>query len=298
MNKIAFSGLFFFILLALPSLAVAQTTTLSGAIVIGKAEVMSYKLVYEVDSKGRLSGYSVSDLNGTAETRARITGSYNSKDKMLMFEETAILSTRMRIPHEEFCLMKVKGKIDNKGGKPVFSGEFTSFATSSNIECEPGTLLLLSEKSMEALSQKVPDALKKLEKDDSMQNAGGTNEPVRLPPVQIIELEGGMEREYALRGNEVQLELVDDRFQDGDKVTLLLNQKILAKNLEITNKVKTFKLSPVPGENDLELLLLAEDEGSISLTTVRAVLRQGDEVQMLMFTLNKGESVKLTFNRK
>lgn len=194
--------------------------------------------------------------------------------------------------------MKVKGKIDNKGGKPVFSGEFTSFATSSNIECEPGTLLLLSEKSMEALSQKVPDALKKLEKDDSMQNAGGTNEPVRLPPVQIIELEGGMEREYALRGNEVQLELVDDRFQDGDKVTLLLNQKILAKNLEITNKVKTFKLSPVPGENDLELLLLAEDEGSISLTTVRAVLRQGDEVQMLMFTLNKGESVKLTFNRK
>lgn len=298
MHKIGLFRGFLFILLVLPVVAVAQTTTLSGAIVIGKAEVMSYQLVYEVDGHGRLSGYSVSDVNGTAETKARITGSYNNKDKTLKFEETAIISTRMRIPYEEFCLMKVSGRIENKGGKPVFNGEFTSAAKSSDIECEPGTLLLLSEKSMEALSRKVPDALKKTEKSDSLQPAGGTSPPVRLPAARIIELEGGMEKEFVLRGREVQLDLVDDRFQDGDKVTLLLNQKVLAKNLEITNKVKTFKLTPAPGENDLELVLLAEDEGSISLTTVRASLRQGDEVQMLMFTLNKGESVRLSLRRR
>ena len=70
---------------------IAQETTLSGAIVMDKTEVMSYTITYQLSDNNALTGYSISDLNGQEETKSKIAGSYNPKTQTLNFEEKKIL---------------------------------------------------------------------------------------------------------------------------------------------------------------------------------------------------------------
>ena len=57
--------------------AFAQQMTLTGAIVLDRTEVMSYSIIYQTGSNNTLTGYSVSDRNGSEETKARISGTFN-----------------------------------------------------------------------------------------------------------------------------------------------------------------------------------------------------------------------------
>ncbi len=107
----------------------SQQTTLTGAIVIGKAEVMSYKISYHLTGN-KLTGFSISDVNGNGETKAAISGTYNPKNKEFNFEESKLISTKAQIPHDEFCLMKVAGKLEKKNGKLIYTGKFQHSQTS------------------------------------------------------------------------------------------------------------------------------------------------------------------------
>lgn len=275
----------------------AQQKTLTGAIVIGNAEVMSYKITYELNSKNVLSGYSVCDINGNQETKARITGYYNSKNKTLFFEEKDIINTLSKTPADEFCLMKVNGKFEMKGGKRVFTGAFESKSRNPGISCDSGTLLLLTEKTMNALTTKATKTLEKLPLSDS-NNKEAKIKPTEGPWVRnTIDLSTGMVKEFGLKSNDYQLDLIDDRFQDGDKITLLRNNATVVSRFEITNQVKSFKFTLNKEEKDVTFTIKADDEGSIALTTVKAVLRNGNEVNNMVISLRKGESVKIILKR-
>lgn len=288
---------FSFFFLALFLNTIAQQTTLTGAIVIGNAEVMSYKITYDLSNNNILSGYSLCDVNGKEETKARITGFYNPKNKTLNFEEISILSTKSKAPVDEFCLMKVNGIFEKKGGKLIYTGKFESGTSNPQISCSSGTLVLLTEKGLDELATK---ANKVLAKAPSSESKGKVTEAKPIPADwvrNVIELGAGSVKEFELKSNEIQLDIVDDRFQDGDKITLTKNGVTVVTGLEITNRVKSFKFTTSGDDKDLIFTIKAEDEGSIALTTVKAVLRNGNEVNMFMICLNKGEAVKIAFRK-
>lgn len=297
-QSIWFSFSIFFIFFLFPTFSIsAQQKTLMGAIVIGNAEVMSYKVTYELNSKNLLSGYSVCDINGNEETKARITGYYNPKNKTLNFEEKSIISTKSKTPSDEFCLMKVNGKFEMKGGKRVFTGNFESKSHNDGISCDSGTLLLLTEKTMNALTTKATRALEKAPIPDS-NNKEVKTKPAEGPWIRnTIELSAGIVKEFGLTSNDFQLDLIDDRFQDGDKITLLRNNATVVNRFEITNQVKSFKFTLNKEEKDVTFTIKADDEGSIALTTIKAVLRNGNEVNNMVISLHKGESVKIVLKR-
>lgn len=293
-NRIRF--VFFVFFLSLCFNILAQQTTLTGAIVIGNTEVMSYKITYKLNNNV-LSGYSLCDENGNEETKARITGYYNPKNKTLNFEEKSIISTKSKTPSDEFCLMKVNGNFEKKGGKLIYTGKFESRSYNSLISCASGTLALLTEKSMNEIATKATRALKKAPIPDSMKK--DTEE--KLIPTNwvrnVSELGSGSVKEIELKSNDYQLDLVDDRFQDGDKISLYKNNVKVVSGLEITNQVKSFKFTTSDKEKDVTFTIKADDEGAIALTTVNAALRSGNEVNMIKICLNKGESVKIVLRK-
>jgi len=282
------------ILLNLCCHAFAQQMTLTGAIVLDRTEVMSYSVIYQLSSNNTLTGYSVSDRNGSEETKARISGTYNPKTKVLEFEEHFIESTKSKTPAEEFCLMKVTGTFENKTGQSVYTGKFTSKSADPLVICASGTILMMTEEKIGQLSAKVEKALEKLPLPDSIRkNDVDTDAWVR----NVVEITPGSVRTLKLHADQIQLDLVDDRFQDGDKITILKNDERIISGLEITNKVRSFRFNIGKEENEVTYTFIAEDEGSIALTTLKAFFRCGHEHTLIMAGMNKGQSVKIVYRR-
>ncbi len=278
---------------------VAQETTLSGAIVIDKTEVMSYTFTYKLSDNNTLTGYSISDLNGPEETKSQISGSYNPKLQTLNFEEKRILNTKSETPINEFCLMKVQGKFEKKGGKTIFTGEFTAFSPNDDILCPSGTLILLTEKDLNALSAKAAKVIKKLPSADSLARAKKSAEAEEIPWTRnVFEMDAGKTAELELKSDFLILELVDNRFQDGDRISVFKNGVKVISNLEMTNKVQSYRYEIGKNEKEITFTFLAEDEGSIALTTFNAVIKNGRENNLIRASLNKGETIKMVVKRK
>ncbi len=272
---------------------IAQQTVLSGVIAVGKSSYMKYQINYQLDKKNNITGYSISDLNGSEETKAKIIGVFNQKKRTMVFEEVEIISTKSRTPIDEFCLMRVKGKFHKKSGKYIYTGEFDSYCRNPKVACDSGTAVLMTEKDIKELSTKVVKAVQKAPIADSvkrvLESAPDTTKWVR----KVYDLQANSETEIKLNADFVILELVDDRFQDGDKVTIMENDKVILQDFELTNQVKTIKFLIDRDMQKLTVSIFAADEGSIALTTVKAVLKNGKESNLINANLNKGQHIKL-----
>ncbi len=140
-------------------------------------------------------------------------------------------------------------------------------------------------------------AIKKNQKDVE-KNTVAEEKQIQLPAVRnVYEVNSGSETKIELKSDLIYLDIVDDRFQDGDKITLLKNGVPVVSGFEITNQVKTFRFQLGKEEKTVTFTIIAEDEGSIALTTVKAALRNGDEMNLLMVSLNKGESARITLKK-
>ncbi len=146
----------------------AQETILKGVIAVGNTQYMSYQISYQAHKNNTITGFSISDLDGSEETKASISGYIDTKKKEMYFEEKIILSTRSKTPLSEFCLMKVNGKFERKAGKSVFSGKFTSESTGKGILCDSGSVVLMTEKELKEITTKVSKAIDKLPEPDTL----------------------------------------------------------------------------------------------------------------------------------
>lgn len=288
MNKSRCTYLLLTVFVLFTYVATAQDIMLTGAIVIQKAEVQSYRIFYKLNRDNTITGYSISDFQGVNETKATIKGYYNPKNKSLTFDETSVISTSMDIPNSEFCLMNVKGTLEKKGKNSVFTGQFSAIAKSAEVECEPGTIMLFSEKTIEQLEAKAT----KLTEKQKIPNMPAKEEKKENWELRTHELTSGMTTDIVLRTGEVTLEIVDDRFQDGDKISLYQNEARIVSDFEITNKVKTFRFDLTKARTAV-LTIRADSEGTVALTTVKASLRNGNEVNQFSISLEKGQTARI-----
>ncbi len=273
---------------------IAQQSVLTGVIAVGKTSYMKYEINYQLNKNNIVSGYSISDLNGSEETKARITGVFNRKKRTMVFEEVGIISTKSKTPVDEFCLMRVKGKFEKKSGKNIYTGKFDSYCRNPKVACDSGTIVLMTDNDIKELSTKVVKAIQKAPVSDSVKKAlepaPDTTKWVR----KVYDLQANSETEIKLNSDFVILELVDDRFQDGDRVTIMENDKIILQDFELTNQVKTIKFPLEGDQQKLTVTIMAADEGSIALTTIKAVLKNGKQSNLINASLNKGQLIKLT----
>jgi len=257
-----------------------------------------YKIVYEIDDNNIIKGYSISDIGGDAETKARINGTYNPHKKTLKFEEKNILSTKLKLSFNDFCLMSVAGKFDKKGDKQIFTGSFKSKSPNNKLSCDSGTIVLTTTQNIIESAAKysklpeynqLPDTIKKIITEN-------------LPPVKNIEkvrsIQAGSTTKYTLMSDTVRLEIFDDQLQDGDKITVLKNNVAILSDYETTKKVQTLKFPIEKNETSVLFTIISTDEGSSPPNTVKVILVNGKERVLLIAPLKKGQMVKILLRRQ
>ncbi len=273
-----------------------QQLDMVGVAIINKTEMVPYKLVFD-EKDGKISGYSISDFNGANETKSKIAGTINKKTKAFSFKETSIISTKSKVAINEFCLLQMQGKFIKKGGKEVVQGTFTSSNSNTLIECVGGNLLLTPSKNVYELMAKYAGKIDTGKINDAsakkilteMNELEGVNK--------VEELTAGKENTYRWSSDTVRFAIWDENMEDGDLITILKNDKVIAASYNITNKKKIFSY-PIASGMPLKFTIRAINEGQYPPNTVKIMLIDKRSSSLLLSKLNTGKEASFTLIKK
>ncbi len=97
------------------------------------------------------------------------------------------------------------------------------------------------------------------------------------PGIIIEPRDNKLVRQITVDHDSVSVTLYDNGEIDGDSVTLIFNDKILASHRMLTDKPQTFIIKIAPGNSRNELVMYAENLGSIPPNTALMVIYDGDK---------------------
>jgi len=298
LKKIIMRKIFTLFFLFVFYISYSQVVELTGVAIIGNSEMSKYKIVYEINTDNTIKGYSISDIGGDAQTKSKINGTFNPRKKTLRFEEKNIISTKLNLSFNDFCLMTVTGRFDKKGDKQIFIGNFKSKSPNQKLICDSGTMILTTTQNIIELAAKYSKLPEYNQLPDTVKNIISEN----LPPVKSVEkvksIQAGSITKYTLMSDNVRLDIFDDQLQDGDRITVLKNNVEIISNFETTKKVHSLEFLIDKNENSVLFTIISTDEGSSPPNTVKVFLINGNEKTLLIAPLKKGQMVKIMLRRK
>tara|TARA_B100001250_G_scaffold181543_1_gene156220 strand:+ start:8462 stop:9154 length:693 start_codon:yes stop_codon:yes gene_type:complete len=188
-----------------------------------------------------VNGFSITNIGTKDETKSKITGLYFKSDKSFQLLETQILSTNSDAPINTFCYINMhlsfKGKLGKKRLEGTFIGNFLD-----STECARGNIILMEEAK---INKKMKRVKKKIAKRYS------ENDTTLIQQTKI--LKDGDDFSIKWESNNLTLFIWDANKEDGDKIQLKINNKIILDNFETKNKRKRIKSKLKRGQNIIEI---------------------------------------------
>ncbi|MFD2909287.1 hypothetical protein ACFSX9_11170 [Flavobacterium ardleyense] len=255
--------------------------------------MISYRINFE-ERKGKVSGYSITDLDGEHETKNVITGTYDSKTKIFNFQENEILYTKSAFSQSSFCFINYTGKIKLVNKNSKLEGDFKGMFKNKTT-CINGTLTLVGS---EKIYEKLNTITKKIEKSKKIeQKIKDEVNPIQfMDDLKLNKLTKNQNMSVVWEDKKIKIEIFDAGKEDGDKVNLYNGTKLILSNYEITNKKKVIEIELE--KDNLEFTIEAISEGSIAPNTVKIILVDKNRSFELMTNLSKSEKAKITFIKK
>ena len=96
-------------------------------------------------------------------------------------------------------------------------------------------------------------------------------------PIKLEKRKNEVAREIIVEHDSISVTLYDNAEIDGDSITLIYNDSILATHKKLTDKPLTYVIKIAPGSKRNELLMYAENLGSIPPNTALMVIYDGDK---------------------
>ena len=228
-------------LLSITSLS-QNTSNYLGTLILSNNTPISFKLEL-IEKKGVVNGFSITNIGTKDETKSEITGLYFKTDNSFQLQETQILSTKSEAPLNTFCYINMnlsfKGKFGTKRLEGTFIGKF-----SNDTECARGKVILMEE---EKLKKKIDKIEKKIEK----------NYLETVPDANLVQqtkiLTDGDDFSVNWENDKLKLFIWDANKEDGDKIELKINNKIILYDFETKNKQKEIQFKLQKGENIIEI---------------------------------------------
>ncbi len=128
-----------------------------------------------------------------------------------------------------------------------------------------------------------------------------TKKPVQNNKVVIIDPEKrsiNLVRKIDIVNDSVEVTFYDNGIVDGDSITVRYNNKIIIQHLLITANGKTFKLKVEPFPNENELIMYAENLGSIPPNTALMIVYDGKKRYEVEISSSNTQNGKVAFVRK
>lgn len=102
-------------------------------------------------------------------------------------------------------------------------------------------------------------------------------EPEALKEVKLEKRNNDVLKEITVDHDSITVTLYDNGEIDGDSVTLIYNNKIITTHQRLTDKPMTYTLKISPGNNTNELVMYAENLGSIPPNTALMIIQDGNK---------------------
>jgi hypothetical protein len=125
--------------------------------------------------------------------------------------------------------------------------------------------------------------------------------PEPLTPVKEVVLEkrnNDLVKELTVDHDSISVTLYDNGIIDGDSITLLFNDKIITTHQLLTDKPLTFYIKIAPGNNRNELVMYAENLGSIPPNTALMVIYDGKKRYELNISSTETSNGVVSFKLK
>lgn len=254
--------------------------------------LISYNLVFEL-SQNKLNGYSVTDLGGENETKNSIVGTYNPKSKILEFKEADILYTKSSFSEKNFCFVNFNGKLKLDDSTTKMDGDFTGLYK-NNKKCINGKINLVGADKIYKLLNK---ASAKIQKDKKIDAAVKNKvNPIRmLDSLKVNNLVKNQNLNVFIKSETVVLEIFDSESEDGDKINLYQNDKLILSNYEILNKKKRITVNLEYGTHTFRVEAL--NVGMVGFNTVTFKIIDNERVFDLKTSLKANEKAAITLMR-
>jgi len=255
--------------------------------------IISYRLVF-IEDKGKIEGYSLTDLGGNHETKNKISGTYNEKTKNLKFKEEDVLYTKSPLSDDVFCFVNFSGKVKLTDEKNKIDGDFKGFFK-NKTKCIDGTLTLIGSKKIYKLLNKINSKIQKSKKVDNVTK-------VKFNPIHILDslkvnnLGKDQNLSVFVKSDKIQLEIWDSKIEDGDKIDLFQNGKKIIDNYTVLNKKLVINVKLDSEKNIFRIEAISE--GEIKPNTAMIQLIDDDKTYELSTNLKKGEKTSITIIRK
>ncbi len=264
-----------------------------GAIKLNDTSFISYKIVFS-ENKGFINGFSVTDLGGAHETKSELIGDYDSKDKILSFKEQGIIYTKSPITQDDFCFINFKSEPFILTKSKTLKGDFKGLF-SDNTECINGKIeMVLAEKIIKRTEKISKKIMRSKRIDDNIKN--------KINPIKLLDTLNMniLRKEQILSvftsSKKVDLIIFDGGKEDGDKIKIIINDKVILDNFEIKNKEKIIPI--FINEDKIRVKIVALNNGTISPNTMSVKIRDEEREIDVLSNLKKGESAQIDILKK
>lgn len=236
----------------------------------------------------RIFGYSLTDAGGVNETKNRITGTYDSAQKSISFQEQAVLRSKVDTGKSRLCYINAMVHIKPSRFGEMLTGKFTSVNGLDKLICGKGEVTLYNVQGI----KDIRTAIFHTEADapDQIIDAKKTSDNA------VIKIFGPVPKALMISESNIKISLFDNGILDGDRVSVLMNGKFVIKNytLDTTQKVWQLKL---PDSESNTISIIALNEGSSPPNTAMMILESEVERYVVELQAKVGE-VRTLYLRK
>jgi hypothetical protein len=228
-----------------------------GNIYISKSVSYKYNLRFTISNDKKVSGYSLTDPGGANETKTKITGTFDTTTKILKYEETTLLRSKVDMQKSNLCFVKATLKIKKNKFFETLVGNFQGIEHVKNTTCATGDIKLLNT-----------DRIKKVLKDqaDKEEFKIQKKQEANAKYDRDFKIAGKKGKEFMITGNTIKLTVWDRGAIDGDSISIQLNGKYILQNYSLTSTPKILNLDLA--DMDVNTLkIIANNEGTLPPNT-------------------------------
>lgn len=293
--KILIKSLCFFLLMNITTYA-QDSYEFFGAIKLNGNDktLITYRLVFQ-EKNGIIQGYSITDLDGSHETKNTIEGTYDRKQKILTFQEKDILYTKSKFAQSSFCFVNFTGKVKLVDNNSKIEGNFKGLYK-NKTKCIDGTVALIGSAKIYNLANKVNKKIQKSNKIDNQVKV--TSNPIAiLDSLKINKLSKDQNLNVFWESKKIKIEIFDAGKEDGDVINLYHNGQIILENYKVKNEKKVITIALDMSIHN-EFKILAINEGTILPNTAKIILIDDKRTFELLTSFKKNESAYITLIKK
>lgn len=167
---------------------------------------------------------------------------------------------------------------------------------------------LNSEKGQQELAESIAAAVKRY-KEQLESSKGANTVPVEIKPEEKKVLQEAISQKYEQREKTIlkkinvsqdnfRVDLYDDGDVDGDIVSVYYNGDLILDNKKLTDKALTFNLNTDPSKTENELVIYAENEGSIPPNTALMIVTEGNNRTEVRISADSKKNGVIIFSKK